>query len=44
MIQLKFFGPQERICVRSKYFEEINGFDEDFFAHQEEIDLCWRFK
>ena len=20
----------------------MNGFDDDFFAHQEEIDLCWR--
>ncbi len=28
--------------VRSKVFFELNGFDEDFFAHQEEIDLCWR--
>jgi GT2 family glycosyltransferase len=22
----------------------MNGFDERFFAHQEEIDLCWRLK
>lgn len=28
---------------RSKWIE-INGFDEDFFAHMEEIDLCWRLK
>ncbi|MBB6370237.1 glycosyltransferase family 2 protein [Chryseobacterium shigense] len=28
--------------VRSKDFWEQNGFDERFFAHQEEIDLCWR--
>lgn len=28
--------------VRSKVFEELKGFDADFFAHQEEIDLCWR--
>lgn len=29
--------------VRSKDFFELNGFDDDFFAHMEEIDLCWRF-
>ncbi|MGV6844614.1 MAG: glycosyltransferase family 2 protein [Lutibacter sp.] len=28
--------------IRSKVFFELNGFDEDYFAHQEEIDLCWR--
>jgi hypothetical protein len=28
--------------VRSAVFHELNGFDEDYFAHQEEIDLCWR--
>ncbi len=28
--------------VRKEVFRKLNGFDEDFFAHQEEIDLCWR--
>lgn len=28
--------------IRSSVFKELNGFDDDFFAHQEEIDLCWR--
>ncbi len=28
--------------IRKSVFEEMNGFDKDFFAHQEEIDLCWR--
>jgi GT2 family glycosyltransferase len=28
--------------IRSKIYHQINGFDEDYFAHQEEIDLCWR--
>ncbi len=28
--------------IRSSVFNELKGFDSDFFAHQEEIDLCWR--
>lgn len=28
--------------IRKDAFRTLNGFDEDFFAHQEEIDLCWR--
>ncbi len=28
--------------IRSIIFHQLNGFDEDYFAHQEEIDLCWR--
>jgi GT2 family glycosyltransferase len=28
--------------IRKSAFRELNGFDADFFAHQEEIDLCWR--
>ena len=28
--------------IRSSVFNELKGFDADFFAHQEEIDLCWR--
>ena len=28
--------------IRSSVYKELNGFDEDFFAHMEEIDLCWR--
>ena len=28
--------------IRSEIFHKLNGFDEDYFAHQEEIDLCWR--
>lgn len=28
--------------IRKEVFHELQGFDEDFFAHQEEIDVCWR--
>jgi GT2 family glycosyltransferase len=28
--------------IRSEIFHRLKGFDVDFFAHMEEIDLCWR--
>jgi GT2 family glycosyltransferase len=28
--------------IRKEVYHELKGFDETFFAHQEEIDLCWR--
>jgi len=28
--------------IERELFQKLNGFDEDFFMHQEEIDLCWR--
>jgi GT2 family glycosyltransferase len=28
--------------IRNSVFKALNGFDESYFAHMEEIDLCWR--
>jgi GT2 family glycosyltransferase len=39
-----FWATGACLFIRSTHFNEINGFDNDFFAHQEEIDLCWRLK
>lgn len=32
------------MLVRRKVFNSVGGFDSDFFAHMEEIDLCWRMR
>ncbi|MRX46480.1 glycosyltransferase family 2 protein [Pedobacter puniceum] len=32
------------LFIKSNIWKEINGLDEHFFAHMEEIDLCWRAK
>ncbi|MDI9257068.1 glycosyltransferase family 2 protein [Flavobacterium sedimenticola] len=37
-----FWASGACLFIRKSIFRELNGFDEDFFAHQEEIDLCWR--
>lgn len=37
-----FWASGACFAIRKAVFEKLGGFDEDFFAHQEEIDLCWR--
>ena len=32
------------MCVRRKVYEDLGGLDAAFFAHMEEIDLCWRMR
>tara|TARA_B100000902_G_C27286715_1_gene904835 strand:- start:200 stop:1216 length:1017 start_codon:yes stop_codon:yes gene_type:complete len=39
-----FWASGACLFIRAESFKDVNGFDNDFFAHQEEIDLCWRFK
>jgi len=37
-----FWATGACLFIKSAVFKELNGFDEDYFAHQEEVDLCWR--
>jgi GT2 family glycosyltransferase len=39
-----FWASGACMFVRSSAFWEAEGFDGDYFAHMEEIDLCWRLK
>ena len=39
-----FWATGACLFIRSSSFWQVNGFDKDFFAHMEEIDLCWRLK
>ena len=37
-----FWATGACLFVKRRVFNKLNGFDKDFFAHQEEIDFCWR--
>ncbi|QLE00033.1 glycosyltransferase [Galbibacter sp. BG1] len=37
-----FWATGACMFVKREVFNALKGFDEDYFAHQEEIDLCWR--
>jgi GT2 family glycosyltransferase len=39
-----FWASGASMFIKKKYWDEAEGFDERFFAHMEEIDLCWRLK
>lgn len=36
-----FWASGACLAIRNELFKRIGGFDADFFAHMEEIDLCW---
>jgi GT2 family glycosyltransferase len=38
-----FWSTGACMIVRADAWRKCNGLDSDFFAHMEEIDLCWRF-
>ncbi len=37
-----FWATGACMFIKKKVYDALNGFDEDYFAHQEEVDLCWR--
>lgn len=39
-----FWATGAAMFIRAELFHKIGGFDPDYFAHAEEIDLCWRLK
>lgn len=39
-----FWATGAALFIKSQAWREVGGFDADFFAHMEEIDLCWRLK
>ncbi|MGB0807161.1 MAG: glycosyltransferase family 2 protein [Salibacteraceae bacterium] len=39
-----FWASGACLFIKSEAWKKAEGFDKDFFAHMEEIDLCWRLK
>lgn len=39
-----FWASGACMFIRAEVFNQAGGFDDDYFAHMEEIDLCWRLK
>jgi GT2 family glycosyltransferase len=43
-VQQCFWASGAAFFIKAKIYHQIGGLDEYFFAHQEEIDLCWRLQ
>jgi len=43
-VQPCFWASGAALFVKASVYHELGGFDEYFFAHQEEIDFCWRLQ
>ncbi|MGZ4091263.1 MAG: glycosyltransferase family 2 protein, partial [Bacteroidia bacterium] len=39
-----FWATGACLFIKAEAFWKVNGLDDDYFAHMEEIDLCWRLK
>jgi len=39
-----FWATGAAMFIKAELYHELGGLDEDFFAHMEEIDLCWRLQ
>src|SRR5690606_3831251 len=39
-----FWASGAAMFIKKKFWELSGGFDSNFFAHMEEVDLCWRLK
>ncbi|MES2654313.1 MAG: glycosyltransferase family 2 protein [Bacteroidota bacterium] len=43
-IEQVFWATGACLFIKAKAFHEVGGFDAHFFAHMEEVDLCWRLQ
>ncbi|GEP91910.1 hypothetical protein SAMN05660909_02322 [Chitinophaga terrae (ex Kim and Jung 2007)] len=43
-VQDIFWATGAALFIRSHCFHEVGGFDRSFFAHMEEVDMCWRLQ
>ena len=39
-----FWATGASLFIRASAYKQVGGLDESFFAHQEEIDMCWRLQ